>query len=138
MRLRDPNGHPERTKGGFTLIEVVVSLVILTTGILAVVSLSASAMWQTRRGDDYTNAAMAAQEVLDDLSVRPYDSLFAGDFSDTLTYGGATYRVKYTITDMTDSIAEVGGIKRIEVLAGGGLTQSAAEIFELYIFDPGT
>jgi len=126
------------SREGFTLIEVVFALLILTVGILAVASLSATSIWQTRRGDDLTNAALAAARVLDRASVMPYDSLTVGSYVDTVSYGPANYIVVWTVVDMTDSLVTGDGeLKRVLALSGGGLTQTNAEAYELFIFKPG-
>ena len=126
------------SREGFTLIVVIFALVILTVGILAVASLSATSIWQTRRGDDLTNSALAAARVLDRASVMPYDSLAVGSYVDTVSYGPANYIVVWTVEDVTDSLVTGDGeLKRVLALSGGGLTQTNAEAYELFIFKPG-
>ena len=131
--------HSGAARGGFTLVEVVFALVILTVGILAVATLSATSIWQTRRGEDLTNSALAAAQVLDGVAVLPFDSVVVGDYVDTVSFGPADYFVNWTVYDMTDSLASGDDeIKRILVLSGGGLTQTNAEQYELFIFKPGS
>ena len=131
--------HSGAARGGFTLIEVIFALMILTVGILAVSTLSATAIWQTRRGDDLTNSALAAEQVLDGVAVLPYDSVAVGDYADTVSFGPADYIVIWSVTDMTDSLSAGDGfIKRILAFSGGGLTQTNAEQYELFIFKPGS
>ncbi len=138
MTHTDPMRRSGTSREGFTLIEVVFALLILTVGILAVASLSATSIWQTRRGDDLTNAALAAARVLDRASVMPYDSLTVGSYVDTVSYGPANYIVVWTVVDMTDSLVTGDGeLKRVLALSGGGLTQTNAEAYELFIFKPG-
>lgn len=130
--------HSGAARRGFTLIEVIFALVILTVGILAVATLSATSIWQTRRGDDLTNSALAAGQVLDGVSVLPFDSVDVGTYVDTVSFGPANYIVNWTVEDMTDSLsAGDGQIKRILALSGGGLTQTNPEQYELFIFKPG-
>ena len=139
MTQTSPQNHPGRTRRGFTLVEVIFALVILTVGILAVATLSATSIWATRRGDDLTNSALAAGQVLDGVSVLPFDSVVVGAYADTVSFGPADYLVNWTVTDMTDSLATGSNeIKRILVLSGGGLTQTTAEEYELFIFKPGS
>ena len=138
MTQTDSLSRPNTARGGFTLIEVVISLVILTVGLLAVASLSMTTIWQTHRADDLTNSALAAQKVLDDVSVLPFDSVVVGAYVDTIEFGLADYIVNWTVEDMTDSLSDGSGeIKRIYVLSGGGLTQTTAAPFELFIYQAG-
>ena len=130
--------HYRAERGGFTLIEVIFALVILTVGILAVATLNTISIWQTRRGDDLTNSAFAAAQVLDAVSVLPFDSVAVGNYVDTVSFGPANYIVNWTVSDMSDSLATGNReIKRVLVLGGGGLTQTTAEQYELFIFKPG-
>ncbi len=139
MPMPSPHNQASPARGGFTLIEVIFALMILTVGILAVATLSATSIWQTRRGDDLTNSALAAAQVLDGVAVLPFDSVVVGDYVDTVSFGPADYFVNWTVYDMTDSLASGDDeIKRILVLSGGGLTQTNAEQYELFIFKPGS
>ena len=139
MTDTSPRNHSGPSRGGFTLVEVIFALVILTVGILAVAALSATSIWQTRRGDDLTNSALAAARVLDGVAVLPFDSVAVGDYVDTVSFGPANYIVQWTVTDMSDSLAAGDGqIKRILALSGGGITQTNAEQYELFIFKPGS
>ena len=138
MPHKSPRSQAGAKEGGFTIVEVIIALVILTVGILAVASLSATAIWQTRRGDDLTNSALAAAQVLDGVAVLPFDSVAVGTYTDTVSFGPVDYVVQWTVTDMSDSLAAGDAqIKRILALSGGGLTQTNAEQYELFIFDPG-
>jgi len=137
--MPSPHNQASPARGGFTLIEVIFALMILTVGILAVATLSATSIWQTRRGDDLTNSALAASQVLDGVAVLPFDSVPVGSYVDTVSFGPANYIVEWTVTDMSDSLAAGDGqIKRILALSGGGITQTNAEQYELFIFDPGS
>ena len=138
MPHKSPRSQAGAKEGGFTIVEVIIALMILTVGILAVASLSATAIWQTRRGDDLTNSALAAAQVLDGVAVLPFDSVAVGTYTDTVSFGPVDYVVQWTVTDMSDSLAAGDAqIKRILALSGGGLTQTNAEQYELFIFDPG-
>ena len=125
-------------RGGFSLLEVIIALVILTVGILAVATLSATSIWQTRRGDDLTNSALAAGQVLDAVAVMPFDSIAVGAYADTFSFGPAQYIVSWLVVDVTDSLAAGNRqMKRIVAVSGGGMTQLTGEQYELYIYDRG-
>lgn len=138
MTDKDSPCRPNTARGGFTLVEVIISLVILTVGILAVATLSMTSIWHTRRGFDLTNSAFAAAQVLDGVAILPYDSVVVGNYVDTISFGPVDYIVNWTVVDMTDSLSTgTGQIKRISVLSGGGITQTRAEQFELFIYNSG-
>ena len=138
MRHPQTLSRPGGERGGFTLVELTIALVILTVGILAVAGLMMSSVWQTRKSDDLTNSTLAAQEVLDSLSMLEFDSVEVGSYADSVTFGPAVYIVEWTVEEVTDStVAEGNELKRITVLSGGGLTQTTSEPWELYIYKPG-
>ena len=123
---------------GFTLVELIVALVILSVGILSLATLSSNALLQVRRGQDLTNSAIAAQQIIEDISNTPFDSVAEGKYSDTITVGGTNYAVVWSVVDATDSLASGGAqLKLIEIYAGGGITQSGAEQFEIAIYSDG-
>ncbi len=130
--------RPAAPRGGFTIVELIIALVILSVGILAVAALMANSIWQVRRADDLTNSTLAAQQVLDGIAMLDFDSVAEGSFADTISFGPANYIVQWTVEDVSDSLAsEDAELKLITVLAGGGLTQTNAVPFELFIYSPG-
>lgn len=125
-------------RAGFTLVETIIALVILSIGILAVATLSSTSIWQVRRGQDLTNSTMAAQQVMEVLSRTPYDSVPEGAYSDSVRVGEIVYRIVWNVVDVTDSLATGGArLKRVTVYAGGGLAQPSPERFEMAIYGPG-
>ena len=132
-----PHRSP-RAREGFTLIETIIALVILTIGILAVATLSSTSIWQVRRGQDLTNAALAAQQVMEQITDTPFDSVVVGSHSDTVTVGTIPYTVVWTVADVTDSLAMGNAqLKQISVYSGGGLTLSGSELYEMTLFSTG-
>lgn len=125
-------------RDGFTLVELVIALVILSVGILSLANLSSTALLQIRRGQDLTGSALAAQEVIEDISSTPFDSVAAGKFADTIAVGGVDYTVAWSVVDATDSLASGSAeLKLIEIFVGGGPTQTFAEQFDLAIYSDG-
>lgn len=60
---------------GFTLLEVLISLVVFTTGMLAIVTLSSQTQLLTRSGSVRTRAALLAQEGLETAIANGYATL---------------------------------------------------------------
>jgi type IV pilus assembly protein PilV len=58
---------------GFTLLEVVFAISILTIGILAVASMQGSAIWGNARAMDLTDATSLAGDRMEKLAALAYD-----------------------------------------------------------------
>ena len=122
-------------RGGFTLIETIIALMILTVGILAVATLSSSSIYQVRRSQDLTNSALAAQQVMEQIAVASFDSVIVGSYGDTIMMGGIPYTVAWKVVDLTDSLGARGAeVKGVMLYAGGGLMGAVAETYEMTLF----
>ena len=88
-------------KEGFSLIEVLIALIFLAIGILAIASLQVTSV----RGNFFSNnlmqATYVAQDRLEFLKNRPYDSAELGAVNNKddvkVTISGVVYSGKYTI-----------------------------------------
>jgi type IV pilus assembly protein PilV len=122
---------------GFSLVEVLVALVVLSVGVLAVAGLAASSVRLVRSGFNVTNSTLAAQQVLDFYRVVPFDSIALGTAVDTITLGGQSYTVASTVTDVSAqmSYGDADILYQIVVYAGGGMDQKYAERFETFIYN---
>lgn len=96
-----------RSRGGFTLIEVIGAFVIFAVGVLAVVRLTSVGGVQMRYAGIASELAVRAAERLDSLEAEPFASLAAGTDTDTLTVGGLTYTRTVTVTVLTPLLARV-------------------------------
>lgn len=67
-----------RSRGGFSLIEVIIAMIILTVGVLGLAGTTAFIVRQTTLSDLMTERAAAFQTVIDRLQSLPYDSVGAG------------------------------------------------------------
>jgi prepilin-type N-terminal cleavage/methylation domain-containing protein len=84
---------------GFTVIEVMVSLVVVVIGLLGVVSLVGSTARANRLGRQLTTAGTYASQVIEDLRATKTDSLGAsGTFPDLTTSDGTVFRRGYTVS----------------------------------------
>ncbi len=136
------NMRPRTTgsEGGFSLVEVLVALVVLSIGVLAVTSMAASSVTQVRMGFNLTNSTLAAQQILDSYMVMPFDSLPLGLNVDTIDLGSQDYVVLSTLTDVSSqlSVQAPAQLYQIVVYSGGGnLDRNNLERFETYIYDQG-
>ncbi len=78
MMERDQHKGPKQTEGGFTLLEVMVAIVILSVGILGVATMQTSSMRANLKGYQMTEATTLAQDRLEYLLTQPFNSLVAG------------------------------------------------------------
>lgn len=98
---------------GFTLIEVIAAIMLLSIGLLAIAGLGVVAAKTTRRGSTQTLAAAIAQSRFDSLSSLPCASLAAaGATSGTSTTRGVVERWRvvdgWNVKRLTDSLTVPG------------------------------
>ena len=60
-------GRKKRGEGGFTLIEVLIAMAILTIGLLAVATMQVSAIHGNKMGNEISRATFLAQDKLEEL-----------------------------------------------------------------------
>ena len=69
---------PASARAGFSLVEVLVALVILTVGVLGLAGTTVLVVRQVTMADLATERAAALQSVVEQLRATPYDDLAAG------------------------------------------------------------
>jgi type IV pilus assembly protein PilV len=114
----DKNSEPRGQNGGFTLIEVMVAIAILSFGILAVAMMQTNAMRANYRGYHLTEATTLAQDRLEFLLSQPFDDDDLDAGSDIPDPRGATpdgYTIKYEVTDLTVHGAAAPNAKLITI-----------------------
>lgn len=73
---KGPRGDAQRA--GFSMVEVIVAIVILTVGVLGLAGTTAFVVRQTTLGDLMTERAAAFQTIIDRVQSLPYDSVTSG------------------------------------------------------------
>jgi prepilin-type N-terminal cleavage/methylation domain-containing protein len=76
---KDQDRGPKRRDGGFTLLEVMVAIAILSFGILAVATMQTSAIRANYRGYRLTEATTLAQDRIEYLVTQPFTDLVEGE-----------------------------------------------------------
>jgi type IV pilus modification protein PilV len=104
--------------GGFTLIEVLIAIVILTVGLLAVGSMQISAIRGNFMGGNTSIALSLASEKMEDLLNRDYNH---ADLSDSNTGNNGTLS-SITSFDQQEYISEEG------VVGAGGFYRRISNI----------
>jgi prepilin-type N-terminal cleavage/methylation domain-containing protein len=105
-------GQARQRTSGFTLIEVMIVVGILTFGLLALSAMQIKAMHGSNRGRHMTNAAAVAESKMEQLQQDPWTSIavtagFVADpveanqvQLDGVTLSERVYSVSYQITDV--------------------------------------
>lgn len=91
---------------GFTLIEILIALVILSISLLAIAGLMAMTTKNNSFGGHLTEAATFAQDRLEELRVISYANLTSG--TDTKKSSGIDYtRILTVVPNATDTLRTV-------------------------------
>ena len=83
-------------RGGFTLIEIVVAIVMLAFGVLASASLTAALMKSNRGVTNRTRAVEVSREKIENLQSDRYAVIASGN--DAVTVRGITFNRSWTVT----------------------------------------
>ena len=87
MRRRASGPEPliaKNGRAGFSMIEVIVAMLILTVGVLGLAGTTAYIVRQVTLGDLMTERSAAFQTIIDRLQSLPYDSVTSGNSGMTL------------------------------------------------------
>jgi Tfp pilus assembly protein PilV len=77
METRNRGGHG-RAEGGFSVVEVIVAMLILTVGVLGLAGTTALVVRQVTLGEMTTQRAAAFQSAIEQLRARDWESVGAG------------------------------------------------------------
>jgi type IV pilus assembly protein PilV len=89
-------------RSGFTLIEVMIAILILTVGMLAMALLQVTAIRGGSFANQMTQASIFGQDKIEELKNKSYTDtdLSTGNHSDTVTSGNrVTYTRSWTVTE---------------------------------------
>ncbi|MEW5734151.1 MAG: prepilin-type N-terminal cleavage/methylation domain-containing protein [Thermodesulfobacteriota bacterium] len=100
---------------GFTLIEVLLAMTILTVGLLGMMALTVSIMQQNGYSKAVTTATTLAQDALERAVFTGYDNLPAADQITAETYGSIAGFPDYRRTVAVDVDAPEPGMKEVLV-----------------------
>ena len=91
---------PRHTRGGFTLVELIVATVVLSVGLLALTGAGAAIIRLERRGDHLSRGASAAESRLELLRAEGCSAISGAS--------GAGYLIeRWTVTPLSDRIHEI-------------------------------
>ena len=86
---------------GFTLLEVMIAMIVLSIGLVGLLSMSAVTLQRSDENEQWTTARMLAENYLDDIASRTHQSLWQEPEpvgSETETINAQTYTVEWTIS----------------------------------------
>ena len=116
--------RPARSRAGFTMVEVVIAMLILTIGVLSMAGATAQIVRQITLADLMTERSVAFQTIIDRLQSLPYDSVGSG--SDSV----GIYAIRWSST------ADGAQSKIVElVTAGPGISMGAFPINDPQVVD---
>ena len=91
MRIRMKN------KKGFTLLEVLISIIILSVALLALAGLQIISVRGNSFGGTMTEAITLARDKIEDLKRDDWDNVNAGDYNDTPVVRGISYARNWVV-----------------------------------------
>lgn len=133
--MNDPRIVPARTPNGFTVVEVVVALIILTVGVLGMAGTTALVVRQVTASRMATERALALQTAIERARAIDYEGL-EGASSDTL----GLFTVRWSVTDVGKSklirfITEGPGMSRLPGSLGM-VSSAVADTFTYRMIKP--
>jgi prepilin-type N-terminal cleavage/methylation domain-containing protein len=112
-----------QSEKGFSLIEVVIAMAILSVGLLAIASMQISAIKVNSTARDMTERSTVAQDKLEKLVAMPYNDpnldLASSPFPPETTATG--YTITWTVTD--GPVAGKTKLINVTVVEGSKRTQ---------------
>jgi prepilin-type N-terminal cleavage/methylation domain-containing protein len=124
-----PRVEPRRQ--GFTIIEVLFALIILTFGVLGLASTTLWVVRQTQVSEVATERTIALQSVIEELRAAPYNDVVAGsgtegNFSVSWTVAVGANSKLVTVTTTGPGLVNATGFPT--------LSPSVAQTFDYRIF----
>ena len=102
---------------GFTLVEVLIAILILTVGLLGMASLTVAIIKGNKLSADLTTATTLAQDKMEDLRRLGYSGTPATDDTNTEAYGSISGYATYKRVTETDFDNPAADMKMITVTA---------------------
>jgi len=93
---------PSKRESGFTLLEVLIAIVILSVGLLGMAALTVGIINGNRFSNEVSKATTLAQDKMEDIRRLGYSGMPATDTTDTEAYGTITDFPEYRRDTVTD------------------------------------
>ena len=86
-----------KNQKGFTLMEVMISIIILSVALLALAGLQIISIRGNSYGGTMTEAITLARDKIEDLKKDDWDNVAMGQFADTPVVGVINYARNWTV-----------------------------------------
>ena len=96
-----------KKKGGFTLIEVILAVTILSVSLVMVMQLFSAGLKASRASCDYTRAVIYAKDIMEEISGSPEQE--SGEFEDG-------FRWETDVIPYEDSEGMIANLVQIKVI----------------------
>lgn len=120
-------GSVTSERGGFTMVEVIIAIVILAIGILGLAGSTGYLVRTVTLGDLMTERSVASQSVIDRLQSLPYDNVTTG--SDSV----GIYAVSWEAVDDGPQSKILSVVTLGPGLVSGSMIQSAS-VADTFVF----
>lgn len=121
-------------RGGFTLVEVVIALVLLTAGLLAVAGGTGHMLTQMSLADARTARIAAIQNAAEQVRASDYTQLSSTCANGSLVTG--RYTVDCTVTQLGNDLTAVYLVSDGPGLRNGRIHASVIDTFVIRIAEP--
>lgn len=119
-----------RRSDGFTVIELLVALVVLSVGLLAMASVMGTLILQTRAADIRTERSFAVQQVSERLRAQSFTSIADRAEADAETVG--SYDVWWNISAATSTKRQIAVFtKGPAYVPGSGFVEAKLDTFQI-------
>lgn len=118
-------GIRPRVATGFSLIEVLIAVVVLSVGLLALASLQASLTRSSVVAKQRTAAVSTANKIMEEMksfpvnaSYKTFDNITSGSVTTTNAQVGATFATSWTVTPLYRCAPDVAtGVRQVNCLS---------------------
>jgi len=90
-----------RSQRGFTMMEILVSLLLTIIGLAGVLMMQANAVKGNRQSEQFTYASNLAEQIMEDARSTDTAKLLAGVTYQSQTFKNVTYTPALTATEVT-------------------------------------
>jgi len=131
------NQRPEvtprlRSSDGFTLIEVLVAMVILSVGLLGTAALITGIIKSNQVSNRITTATVLAQDKMEEIRGLGYSGMPTSDTTTTEPYNSITNYSLYKRVTFTEVVNPAAGMKTVTVTVYWNSDNSSIELKTIF------
>ena len=108
---RNPESAPSGKQNGFTLVEIIVAMMVLSVGMLAMAASTGYVSSEIRNANWNTQRTMARARAAEQIQALPFDSVNTASTQTVGTFGSFTVTYRGTSTN--------NNLKTVLVIASG-------------------